>query len=52
MAKVIHYGRQYDAVEVLTDEAANSFMEKNPEYGVLTVINGKIYLAKTTDKGR
>ena len=49
-----HYGKQYQCRCFGTDDRANSFMEANPEYGVLFVEDESVhavYVAKLTDIG-
>ncbi|MDV7398629.1 hypothetical protein RZS08_44905, partial [Arthrospira platensis SPKY1] len=53
---VTHYGRIYVAVASFPDneegrQAANAFMEANPQASLLCIQDGQVYLASVDDQG-
>ena len=49
---IIHYGKEYSAIEFDTAEECNTFLTENEEYGMLKEEDGKIYIAKLKDHGK
>lgn len=52
MEKVVVKGMEYKAKVFDSDEDANKWLEKNKDWGVIKTENGKVYVAKKSDKGK